>query len=157
MIDLICKTVKPSHLEKLQIMQNIKNLMLQVIFIYSDWIFIKQIIVRSLRPFLLLGETDFRKNAAWGEWLISFCLWHDDKNLGASFECGKSWVKMPRINAFSRNVNSINLKVFPTHSGISKFETKFNNHSGGREIKPWGAYRNMKGCIFEANLEGKGW
>ena len=26
--------------------------------------------------------------------------------------------KMPRINAFSRNVNSINLKIFPTRGGI---------------------------------------
>ena len=26
-----------------------------------------------------------------------------------------------------------------------------------REIKPEGVYRNMKGCILEANLEGQGW
>ena len=30
MIDIIYKTVNPSHLEKFQIMQNIKNLMFQV-------------------------------------------------------------------------------------------------------------------------------
>ena len=39
----------------------VNNLMLQVICIFFDWILIKQIIVS-----LLLGETDFRKNAAWG-------------------------------------------------------------------------------------------
>ena len=34
--DIIDKTVKPSHLEKLQIMQNINNLILKVIFVFSD-------------------------------------------------------------------------------------------------------------------------
>ena len=36
MIDAIYKTVKPSQLRKLQIIQNINNLMFQVIFIFSD-------------------------------------------------------------------------------------------------------------------------
>ena len=36
MIDNICKSVKLSHLENLQIIQNINNLMFQVIFIFSD-------------------------------------------------------------------------------------------------------------------------
>ena len=36
LIDIIYKIVKPSHLKKLQIIQNIKNLMLQVIFIFFD-------------------------------------------------------------------------------------------------------------------------
>ena len=36
-IDVIYKTVKPSsHFEKLQIIQNIKNLMFQLIFIFSE-------------------------------------------------------------------------------------------------------------------------
>ena len=26
-----------------------------------------------------------------------------------------------------------------------------------RELKPLGIYRNMKGCILKANLEGQGW
>ena len=47
LIDIIPKIVKPSHLEKLQIMQNIYKLMFQVNFIFSDWILIKQIIVSS--------------------------------------------------------------------------------------------------------------
>ena len=58
---------------------------------------------------------------------------------------------MPRINAFSRNMNSITLKIFPTNGGIEKFERNF-----WTEIKPWGVYRNIKGCILEANLEGQG-
>ena len=36
MIDIIYKTVKPSHSKKLQVIQNVKNLMFQVIFIFSD-------------------------------------------------------------------------------------------------------------------------
>ena len=36
MIDIINKTVKPSHLEKIQIIQNINNLMFPVILIFSD-------------------------------------------------------------------------------------------------------------------------
>ena len=36
LIDIIYKTVKPSHLEKLQIIQNVNKLMFQVIFIFSD-------------------------------------------------------------------------------------------------------------------------
>ena len=36
MIDIIYKAVKPSLLKKLQTIQNIKNLMFQVIFIFSD-------------------------------------------------------------------------------------------------------------------------
>ena len=57
LIDIIHKTVKPSHLEKLQIIQNINKLIL-----------IKQIIVSST-PFVL-GETDFQKTLpgvlSWG-------------------------------------------------------------------------------------------
>ena len=41
LIDIIHKTVKPSNLEKLQIMQNINELIFQVIFISSDWTLIK--------------------------------------------------------------------------------------------------------------------
>ena len=59
LIDTIYKTVKPSHLEKLQIMQNVNKLMFQVIFIFSDWIWIEQIIASSTSS--VLGETDFQK------------------------------------------------------------------------------------------------
>ena len=40
---------------------------------------------------------------------------------------------MCRFNAFFRNVDVINSKIFPTHGGIYKFERKFNKHSGERE------------------------
>ena len=36
MKDIIYKIVKPSHLKKLQVTQDIKNLMFQVIFIFPD-------------------------------------------------------------------------------------------------------------------------
>ena len=42
---------------------------------------------------------------------------HDDKNLGANFEWGDARVNVPRIIAFSRNVNFKNMKIFPTHGG----------------------------------------
>ena len=54
-----CKTITS---EKLQIIQNMKDLMFQVIFIFSDWILIKQIIVSSI-PFYSWGK---RNNVAWG-------------------------------------------------------------------------------------------
>ena len=96
LIDIIHKTVKPSHLEKLQIIQNINKLMFQVIFIFSDWSF--------LQPFCLGGNI-FSKNSSW------------------SFDWGtRARMKMHRFNTFSRNVNTINWKLFPTHSGKYKSE-----------------------------------
>ena len=110
LIDIISKTVKPLHLEKLlQIIQNVQNkpiiqnkLMFKVIFTLSDWILIEQIIAFStLSGF---GET-FWKNSTW------------------SFEWGTgAWVKMHRFNAFSRNGNCINWKNFPAHVRICKSE-----------------------------------
>ena len=126
MIDVIYKTVKPSHLKKLQIIQNTKNLILQVIFIFSDWSLIKLIIISST-PFCYWGEKIFERMPP-EEWVISSCLVRDYKNLGASFERGGAWVKMPLINVFCRNVNSINLNKI--------FERKFNKHFGERIIKP---------------------
>ena len=88
-IDIIYKNVKPSHLEKLQIVQNINEVMFQIIFIFSDWILIKQIIVSST-PYVL-EETDFQKNSTW------------------SFEWGtRVWLKIHIFNAFSGNVSTIN-------------------------------------------------
>ena len=75
---------------------------------------------------------------------------------GRSFEWGGAWVKIPRINAFSRNVNSTNLKIFPTHGGIFKFERKFNKHSGEREREREREIKSQ-GVILEANVEGQGW
>ena len=39
---------------------------------------------------------------------------------------------MSIFNAFSRNVNTINLKIFVTHGGIYNFERKRSKHSGER-------------------------
>ena len=47
MADIIYKTLKPSHLKIYQIIQNIKDQMFQVIFKFSEWIYIKQIIVSA--------------------------------------------------------------------------------------------------------------
>ena len=60
MIDIIHKTVNPSHLKKLKTIENIKNLMFQVIFIFSDRILIKQIIVSSA-SFCCWGKQIFEK------------------------------------------------------------------------------------------------
>ena len=99
LIDIIHKTVKPSHLEKLQIIQNINKLMFQVIFIFSDWILIKKIIVSSTH--FILRETLFLNNS------IQSFEWRTG-----------AWVKMHRFDAFFRNVNTINWNIFPTHGGI---------------------------------------
>ena len=53
MVDIIYKTVKPSHLKKLQIL-------FQAIFIFSDWILIKQIIIPST-PVYCWGKQIFEK------------------------------------------------------------------------------------------------
>lgn len=47
-------------------------------------------------------------------------------------KAGGAWVNMPRFNAFSRNLNTINLKAFPEHVEIYKFERKVNKYLGER-------------------------
>ena len=126
MIDIIYKTLKPSHFTKKQIIQNIKNLMFQVIFIFSDWILIKQIIVSST-PFCCWGKQIFERGMReWGtglgEWVISRCLNHDDKNLGTSFDWEGTCDKMHRIIAFSKIVNSKKFGIFPTWWNIKVWE-----------------------------------
>ena len=44
LVNIIYKTVNPSHLEELEIIRNVNKLMFQVIFIFSDWILTDQII-----------------------------------------------------------------------------------------------------------------
>ena len=104
MINIVYKTVKPSHLKKLQTIQNIKNLMFQVIFIFSDWILIKQILV-FFTPFwgkqifeIPGGISNFLLPGVWWQELVGEWAWASGK--------------MPRINAFSRNVSFINWKIF---------------------------------------------
>ena len=85
--DIIHKTVKSSHLQKLQIMQNINKLILrktsQFYLSISSW-----------------GKQIFKK------FYLEFWL-----------STGE-WIRMHKFNAFSRNVNIINWKNFPTHGGI---------------------------------------
>ena len=87
--------------------------MSQVIFIFSDWSWIKQIIVFSTL-FYCLGK-QILKGSAW-----SFEWW-----MGA-------WVKMPGFNVFSRSVKIINLNFFPTHREIYKLEK--NQQAFSREV-----------------------
>ena len=95
LIDIIHKTIKPSHLEKLQIIQNINKIMFLVIFIFSDWIFW----LKFPPPVLSWGKQIFRK----------FCL---------EFWVGNwAWVKMNIFNTFYGNVNTLNWNIFPTHGG----------------------------------------
>ena len=60
MIDIIYRTVESSHLEKFQITQNINNLMFQVIFVFSDGMLIKQIIIFPT-PFWCWGKQIFKE------------------------------------------------------------------------------------------------
>ena len=43
-----------------------------------------------------------------------------------------AWVKMPRFNSFSRNLNTINLNIFPNYCRIYMFERKCKKHSRER-------------------------
>ena len=77
--------------------------MFQIIFIFSDWILIKQN-DSFVHPFCL-GRNKFSKTSTW------------------SFEWGTgARVKMHRFNAFSRNVDTINWNFFPTYVRIYKSE-----------------------------------
>ena len=62
---------------------------------------------------------------------------------------------MPRINAFSRNVNSISLKIFPTVTGIQKFERKRNKLSGERQ-SPREFIKMQKDVSLRLILKDKG-
>ena len=91
LIDIIHKTVKSSHLEKLQIKQNINNVPSHL---HIFWLNFDKANHSFLHPFRL-GGNRFSKNSTW------------------SFEWGTgAWVKMHRFNAFSGNVNTINWKKF---------------------------------------------
>ena len=117
-INIIYKPVKPSHFKKLQTIQNIKTLMFESHLHISERTLIKQIMVSYTPPYCW-GKQIFERMLPKG--MSNFLLpgvWYDDKNLGTSFEWGEAWEKMPQINAFSRDVNSINLKLFSTHCRI---------------------------------------
>ena len=82
-----------------------------------------------LHPFRR-GGNRFSKISGWSsEWGTGTCI------------------KIHRFNPFSRNVNSINLKLFSTNGGIYKLE----------KIQQAFKYKKYERCILEANLEVQGW
>ena len=113
--DIIHKLVKPSHLEKLKIIQNVNKLMFWVIFTFSDWILIEQIIPSS--HLFCLEENIFSKTST------SSFEWRD-----------APWVKKHRFNDF-QGMWTTQIENFSTHVRIYKSE-KIQKHSG--EIKPEG-------------------
>ena len=119
LIDIFHKLVKPSHLEKLQIIQNISKLMFQVILTFSDRILIKQ--HSFLHPFRLGGRKQiivcrFAKNSTWTfDWRT------------------EAWVKMHRcisMHFLEMWISSIE-KISP-HMMEYTSQRKFNKHSGER-------------------------
>ena len=92
MIDIIYKTVKLSHLKKLQIIQNMKPNVSSHLHIF--WLNFNKTNYSFLHLFLLFGKQIFERMVP-GAMSISFCLERDDKNLGTSFEWGGAWVQMP--------------------------------------------------------------
>ena len=61
------QTSKPSPLKKLQIIQNIQNLIFQIIFIFSDLILIKQIIHPFRPPLSVFGGKQILEKMLPGE------------------------------------------------------------------------------------------
>ena len=98
----IYKTVKPSHFEKLQIMQNVNKLMFQVIFTLNLWLNFDRENIGFLHPFRFGRKQIFKKfylEFKVGDWGMS---------------------KNDTINAFLGNVNTTNWKFFRTLVGIYK-------------------------------------
>ena len=116
--------------------------------------FDKKVIVSS-PPFRCWGNR-LSKEFCLRKWVISFCLERNDKDIGTSFEWRETWVKVPWINAFSRNFSSINLNVFPH---VMEYKSLRENSTSilKRDKAIEGVYRNMKGCVLEANIEGQEW
>ena len=113
LIEIIHKTVKPLNLEKLQIIQNINKLIFNPIFIFSDLILIKLIIVSSTHLFLVLGGNRFSQHRTWSfEWRTG------------------AWIKMHRLNSFY-NVGTINWNFFPSMVEHAS-QGKLNKNSGER-------------------------
>ena len=132
MIDIIYKTVMPSHLKKLQIILKIKSLMFQVIFIFSDWILIKQSFF--LHPFLLLVETDFRKilPGRTSNFLLSRAWWRE---LGGEFWMGRGMSKNASNHyIFWECERHKSEKIFHTWWNVNVWEKL--QQAFWREIKP---------------------
>ena len=114
LIYIIYETVKPSHLEKLQIIKNVNNLMFQVILVMIEF-WCCGLNHRFLHPFSVEGNR-FLKHFAW------------------SFEWGSgAWIKIYSKNEFFKNVNTINWKCLPNMLEYASHR-KLNRYSG--DIKP---------------------
>ena len=110
--------------------------------IFSDWILIKQFIVSSNR---------FSSKCFLGEWVVSFCLSHDEKRVlsrdGYEKKCLESVefqeMRTPWIwKFFSHMVEYKRL----SENSTSILERDLQKHE--REV-----YRKMKVCILEINVE----
>ena len=138
MIDIIYKTVTPSHLEKLQIIQNVNKFN-----------------VSSHRHFFWLKFDRANHIIAWSPPVAS---WGNrfSKNSTWSFEWGTGiFVKMHRFNAFSWNMNTINWNIFPTHVEIYKSEEIQQAFFRDKTLGSFKKYERMYSP--EANLKGQRW
>ena len=61
---------------------------------------------------------------------------------------------MNRFNRFSRNVNTINSKIFPTLGGIHKSENSKSTLERDKTLRSLKKYERM---YPEANFERQGW
>ena len=110
-------------------------------------------------PLLSAGEKIDLQKTVCEEWVSSFCLEGNYKNLGESFAWRHEWKWPDSIfwltNVFASNLNTITLKLFHNHGGIYRFRKKFKKDSG--EINPLWVHGNMRGCILEVYCEKLGW
>ena len=128
MIDSIYKTVKPSHLKKLQIIKKTKKPNVSS-RLHILWLNFGKANDSFLHPFLFVGNR-FSKKSAWNlEWET------------------KAWVKIHRFNVFSRNVNTINLIFLHTWWNIQVSENSASILERDKTLKslkkserkyPWG-------------------
>ena len=100
------------------------------------------------------GKIDFQKKAPWRNWVISFCLKDDEKNLGEILVW--KMIKITNIfwltNIFFSNLNTINLEYIVGYTGFRKIK-KTNN---SWEMNSLEFHRNMKGCVLEVSSRGLG-
>ena len=114
-----------SHLEKLQIIQVIRNLMFQAIFIFFDWILIKQISVFSA-TFCSWGNRIFKNSDCSFEWETGPCI---KLSCEVSTESWESWVSW-----------KIEQAVWESHEIFLFFE------------KSWEIHRIFICCILENSI-----
>ena len=116
MIGIIYKTIKPSHLTKMQMIQIQKTLCSKSSSYFLTEFWWSKSWFHS--PFSAVGGNRLSKECCLGgisNFLLPRAWWQEH---GGEFWVGRTWVKIHRINAFSRNVTPINLNIFPTHGGI---------------------------------------